>query len=96
MVLNWDLFFFQLVKKSLTSTVNETTNMQESLDREAKFFGQLAATNESKALIGLFNGQTECKKNNYGKPQRETKLVEMACAVVGYAVSLSVTKGKLS
>ena len=67
--------WFQCVKQSLTSSAPAQTTKQESLDREAKFFGQLAATKESKALIGLFNGQTECKKNNFGKPERETKLV---------------------
>ena len=32
-------------------------------------------TNESRGLIGLFHGQTECKKNRFGKPAKETKLV---------------------
>ena len=36
-------------------------------------FGKLAATFESKALIGLFHGQTECKKNKFGKPAKPTK-----------------------
>lgn len=36
-------------------------------------FGHLAATSESKALIGLFHGQTECKKNKFGKPAKPTK-----------------------
>jgi enoyl-CoA hydratase/long-chain 3-hydroxyacyl-CoA dehydrogenase len=38
-------------------------------------FGQLAATSESKALIGLFHGQTECKKNKFGKPAKPTKSI---------------------
>ena len=36
-------------------------------------FGELAATSESKALIGLFHGQTECKKNKFGKPAQPSK-----------------------
>lgn len=36
-------------------------------------FGELAMTKESQALIGLFNGQTACKKNRFGKPEREVK-----------------------
>ena len=36
-------------------------------------FGELAMTKESRGLIGLFHGQTECKKNRFGKPERETK-----------------------
>jgi len=38
-------------------------------------FGKLAATTESKALIGLFNGQTECKKNKFGKPNKPAKSI---------------------
>merc|ERR1719346_770691 len=38
-------------------------------------FGHLAATSESKALIGLFHGQTECKKNKFGKPAKPTKSI---------------------
>ena len=40
---------------------------------ESKLFGELTVTNESKSLIGLFNGQTECKKNKYGKPVNPSK-----------------------
>jgi len=40
---------------------------------ENKGFGELAMTKESRGLIGLFHGLTECKKNRFGKPQKETK-----------------------
>jgi enoyl-CoA hydratase / long-chain 3-hydroxyacyl-CoA dehydrogenase len=40
---------------------------------ECRGFGQLAMTQESRGLIGLFQGQTECKKNRFGTPERETK-----------------------
>lgn len=33
-------------------------------------FGELGMTKESKALIGLYHGQTACKKNKFGKPQK--------------------------
>ena len=36
-------------------------------------FSELGMTNESKALIGLFHGQTACKKNRFGKPKKEVK-----------------------
>ena len=36
-------------------------------------FGELAMTKESRGLIGLFHGLTECKKNRFGKPQKATK-----------------------
>ena len=40
---------------------------------EAKGFGELGMTSESKALIGLFHGQTEAKKNKFGNPKNEYK-----------------------
>lgn len=40
---------------------------------ENQGFGQLAVTAESRGLIGLFHGQTECKKNRFGKPKVPTK-----------------------
>lgn len=40
---------------------------------ENQGFGQLAVTKESRGLIGLFQGQTECKKNRFGKPERSAK-----------------------
>ena len=42
-------------------------------DAEARGFGELAVTPEAKGLISLFHGQTECKKNHFGKPAKETK-----------------------
>ena len=36
-------------------------------------FIDLAMTNESKALIGLFHGQTACKKNRFGTPQKKVE-----------------------
>lgn len=42
---------------------------------ESNGFSQLAMTPESKGLIGLFQGQTECKKNKFGEPKIAIKLV---------------------
>lgn len=36
-------------------------------------FGELAMTNESKALLGLYHGQVLCKKNKFGTPKQEVK-----------------------
>ena len=36
-------------------------------------FGELSQTREAKALMGLFFGQTECKKNHYGEPKRPVR-----------------------
>jgi enoyl-CoA hydratase/long-chain 3-hydroxyacyl-CoA dehydrogenase len=44
-------------------------------EAEAVGFGELGMTSESKALKSLFFGQTECKKNRFGKPSRETKTI---------------------
>jgi enoyl-CoA hydratase/long-chain 3-hydroxyacyl-CoA dehydrogenase len=40
---------------------------------ESEGFGQLSATKESRGLISLFHGQTECKKNKFGKPTKRAK-----------------------
>ncbi|KAH9505034.1 hypothetical protein Btru_061479 [Bulinus truncatus] len=42
---------------------------------EAEGFGELAMTSQSKALIGLYHGQTACKKNPFGKPQKATNTI---------------------
>eukprot|EP00118_Oscarella_pearsei_P025298 m.307946 g.307946 ORF g.307946 m.307946 type:complete len:766 (+) comp43074_c0_seq1:86-2383(+) len=42
---------------------------------ECKAFGDLKMTPESSSLISLFFGQTECKKNKFGKPQTPVKTV---------------------
>ena len=35
-----------------------------------KNFGELSQSFQSEALIGLFNGSTECKKNKYGEARK--------------------------
>lgn len=35
-------------------------------EAEAKAFAELSQTPQSVALIGLFTGSTDCKKNKYG------------------------------
>ena len=46
---------------------------EEGYKAERDGFGELCATPESKALISLFHGQTECKKNKFGKPAKQAK-----------------------
>lgn len=46
---------------------------EEGYKAEAEGFGDLCVTTESKALISLFHGQTECKKNKFGKPAKRTE-----------------------
>ncbi len=44
-------------------------------EAESVGFGVLGMTSESKALKSLFFGQTQCKKNRFGKPEKPTKKV---------------------
>lgn len=44
-------------------------------EAECEGFGSLGMTTHSKALIGLYNGQTFCKKNRFGAPSKEAKTV---------------------
>lgn len=44
-------------------------------EAERKGFGELAATTQSKGLISLFRGQTECKKNRFGNPPNPAKTI---------------------
>lgn len=62
---------------------------------EAKAFGELGVTNESKALIGLYNGMTACKKNRFGVPQRPAKtLAVLGAGLMGAGiVQVSIDKG---
>lgn len=64
-------------------------------EAEAQGFGELAMTPQSKGLISLFRGQTECKKNRFGKPERETKTVAvLGAGLMGAGiVQVSVDKG---
>ncbi|KAK6053372.1 hypothetical protein COOONC_09123 [Cooperia oncophora] len=39
----------------------------EGYNYEAQCFGELTQSYQAKALIGLFNGSTECKKNKFGE-----------------------------
>ena len=46
-------------------------------------------TKESKALIGLYKGQTALKKNKFGTPKKEVKYVEVSEAQCFYLNRLS-------
>ncbi|GAB0094479.1 Enoyl-CoA hydratase [Sergentomyia squamirostris] len=62
---------------------------------EREGFGQLSQTPQSKGLIGLFRGQTECKKNRFGKPEKPVKNIGvLGAGLMGAGiVQVSVDKG---
>lgn len=64
-------------------------------DAESKAFGELAVTSESKALIGLFDGITHCKKNRFGKPSKPIKNIGvLGSGLMGAGIaSVSIDKG---
>jgi len=51
--------------------------MDAGFEAERKYFGELAMTPESKGLFSLFRGQTECKKNRFGKPNKPINTVRI-------------------
>lgn len=65
------------------------------LAAESKGFGELGATRESGALMGLFNGRTECKKNHFGKPAKPVQnLAILGAGLMGAGiVQVSIDKG---
>ncbi|KAF7694423.1 hypothetical protein HF521_008176 [Silurus meridionalis] len=63
--------------------------------KECENFGKLAMTPESQGLIGLYQGQVTCKKNNFGKPEREVKtLAILGAGLMGAGIAqVTVDKG---
>ncbi|NXA39922.1 ECHA enzyme, partial [Eudromia elegans] len=62
---------------------------------ESQNFGLLAMTKECKALLGLYHGQVQCKKNKFGTPEREVKtLAVLGAGLMGAGIAqVSVDKG---
>lgn len=58
--------------------VSSDKGFEAGLEAERIAFGELSQTSESKGLIGLFRGQTECKKNRFGAPTR--KINNVSCS----------------
>ncbi|XP_039764703.1 trifunctional enzyme subunit alpha, mitochondrial [Pararge aegeria] len=64
-------------------------------EAEIQGFAELAMTPQSKGLIGLFRGQTECKKNRFGKSQVDVKKIGvLGAGLMGAGiVQVSIDKG---
>lgn len=62
---------------------------------ESQKFGELALTKESKALMGLYNGQVLCKKNKFGAPKKTVEqLAILGAGLMGAGIAqVSVDKG---
>ena len=57
-------------------------------EAESIGFGELGMSSESKALKSLFFGQTQCKKNRFGKPDRDMKnLAVLGAGLMGAGIA---------
>jgi len=55
---------------------------------ESKGFGELTQSKEAKSLMGLFNGQTECKKNRFGAPiRRAQNIAVLGAGLMGAGIA---------
>ncbi|KAM6462942.1 trifunctional enzyme subunit alpha, mitochondrial [Liasis olivaceus] len=62
---------------------------------ESQKFGELGMTPESRALIGLYHGQVQCKKNKFGETKQPVKkLAILGAGLMGAGIAqVSVEKG---
>jgi len=61
---------------------------------ETKKFGELGITKESNALMGLFHGQTHCKKNRFGTPPNIKKVGILGAGLMGAGIAqVTMDKG---
>lgn len=70
-------------------------NPSTGYEAERKAFAELAHTTHSKALIGLYNGQTLCKKNRFGVPEKPAQtLAVLGAGLMGAGIcQVSIVKG---
>lgn len=77
------------------NTVLAKPGSAEAFNAEARAFGELAVTPQSKALIGLFHGQTHCKKNRFGQPSKQpANIAILGAGLMGAGIAqVSIDKG---
>ncbi|GMR53144.1 hypothetical protein PMAYCL1PPCAC_23339, partial [Pristionchus mayeri] len=64
------------------------------LKHEREAFGELAKRSETAALMGLFNGSTECKKNKFGAGKEVKEIAVIGAGLMGAGiVNVSIDKG---
>jgi enoyl-CoA hydratase/long-chain 3-hydroxyacyl-CoA dehydrogenase len=70
-------------------------NPGKGYELERKAFAELAHTTHSKALIGLYHGQTLCKKNRFGAPEKPAETVAvLGAGLMGAGIcQVSIQKG---
>ena len=70
-------------------------NPSTGFELERKAFAELAHTTHSKALIGLYHGQTLCKKNRFGTPEKPAETIAvLGAGLMGAGIcQVSITKG---
>lgn len=70
-------------------------NPSTGYEVERKAFAELAHTTHSKALIGLYHGQTLCKKNRFGTPEKPAQTVAvLGAGLMGAGIcQVSIAKG---
>uniref|UniRef100_A0A8C5TF22 Trifunctional enzyme subunit alpha, mitochondrial n=1 Tax=Malurus cyaneus samueli TaxID=2593467 RepID=A0A8C5TF22_9PASS len=96
-------FVRQQVYKTVESKVQKQTKglypaplkIIEVTPLQGRGKGILPLNPESKALMGLYHGQVQCKKNKFGTPQKEVKtLAVLGAGLMGAGIAqVSVDKG---
>ncbi|TKR59280.1 hypothetical protein L596_028976 [Steinernema carpocapsae] len=82
------LAIMECVKTGLLSSGNK------GYEFEAQEFGKLSQTHQSRALIGLYHGRTDAKKNKYGESRPIENIGVIGAGLMGAGIAnVSIDKG---